>query len=170
MDFLELAKSRYSCRKLSGRKVEKQLLDKIIAAGIAAPTAVNQQPYKIWVLQSEEAVRFIGECTNCTFGAEVFLIVGCRESESWTRSFDGQNFAEVDAAIAATHMLLEIQDLGLATTWVGWFDAPKLQKQYPQMAGYHLIALFPVGYAAEDAVPSPKHESRRSPEEACEYL
>ena len=39
MDFLELAKKRYSCRQLSDKKVEKEKLDKIIEAGILAPTA-----------------------------------------------------------------------------------------------------------------------------------
>ena len=37
MDFLELARERYSCRQLSNRKVEKEKLDKIIEAGILAP-------------------------------------------------------------------------------------------------------------------------------------
>ena len=46
MNFLELAKERYSCRQLSDQKVEKEKLDKIIEAGILAPTATNAQPYK----------------------------------------------------------------------------------------------------------------------------
>ena len=55
MDFLELAKKRYSCRQLSDKKVEKEKLDKIIEAGILAPTATNAQPYKIWLIESCEA-------------------------------------------------------------------------------------------------------------------
>ena len=34
MDFLKLARERYSCRQLSDKKVEKEKLDKIIEAGI----------------------------------------------------------------------------------------------------------------------------------------
>ena len=41
MDFLALAKARYSCRKFSDRAVEKDKLDKIIDAAVAAPTAKN---------------------------------------------------------------------------------------------------------------------------------
>mgnify|MGYP000956572518 CR=1 FL=1 len=55
MNFLELAKERYSCRQLSDKKVEKEKLDKIIEAGILAPTATNAQPYKIWLIESDEA-------------------------------------------------------------------------------------------------------------------
>ena len=42
MDFLTLAKERYSCRKFSGKEVEQEKLEKIMEAGIAAPTAVNK--------------------------------------------------------------------------------------------------------------------------------
>ena len=37
MDFLTLAKERYSCRKFSGKEVEQEKLEKIMEAGIAAP-------------------------------------------------------------------------------------------------------------------------------------
>ena len=44
MDFLELAKERYSVRKFSDKKVEREKLDAILEAGRCAPTAVNYQP------------------------------------------------------------------------------------------------------------------------------
>ena len=44
MDFLTLAKERYSVRKFSDRPVESEKLHKILEAGRAAPTAVNNQP------------------------------------------------------------------------------------------------------------------------------
>jgi len=44
MDFLELAKERYSVRKFCDKKVEKEKLDLILEVGRVAPTAVNYQP------------------------------------------------------------------------------------------------------------------------------
>ena len=170
MEFLELAKKRYSCRSLSDRPVPQELLDRIIEAGLAAPTAVNKQPIHIWLLASDAAKEAVHAVTHCTFGAEVFLLVGCRPEEAWVRSYDGKNFAEVDGAIAATHMMLEIEALGLATTWVGHFDAPKLKAIYPELADETLIAIFPVGYAADDAAPSERHGQRKTPCEAVTVL
>ncbi len=43
MDFLELSKARYSCRKFSDRRVPRELLDKILEAGIAAPSERHTQ-------------------------------------------------------------------------------------------------------------------------------
>ena len=70
----------------------------------------------------------------------------------------------------ATQMMLEIQDLGLGTTWVGHFDAPHLKNLYPEMEPYGLIAIFPVGYPAEDAEPAVHHGIRKDKAEAVKIL
>lgn len=170
MDFNTVIRQRYSCRSLSDRPVEQEKLDKIIAAARLAPTAVNRQPYRIFLMQSDDAVQAMQQVTTCTFGAGTFLVVGAKPQDAWVREFDGKNFAEVDGAIVATHMMLEIENQGLSTTWVGYFDAPKLQALYPQMAGYSLIAVFPVGYAAADGGPSPRHEQRRDAADSVTVL
>ena len=64
MEFLELAKSRYSVRKFDARPVEEEVLQKILEAGRVAPTAKNMQPQKIYVLESPEAVASIREITT----------------------------------------------------------------------------------------------------------
>ena len=170
MDFLELSKKRYSCRKLSNKKVSNDLIDKIIEAGILAPTAVNKQPFKIFKMESEKAKDAIAQSTKFTFGADCFLVVGYKEDEAWIRSFDDKNFAAVDASIVATHMMMEITDLGLATTWVGYFDAPLLKKLCKELEGYELIAIFPIGYESEDAEPSERHFIRKNKNEIIATL
>ena len=150
-DFLDLAKERYSCRCLSDREVEQEKIDKILKAGQLAPTAKNAQPVKIWVFKSEEAIN--------------------NRSKAFVRPFDNANFADVDGAIVATHMLLEIQELGLNTTWVGYIDTPRLQQLMPQLQGYDLIALFPTGYADEQkGTPGPRHAERKDLSELVEIL
>ena len=165
MDFLELAKARYSCRKFSGRAVEKEKLEKIIEAAIAAPTAKNLQPWRLWVLQSGEAMAKVKEVTACHFGAPVVLAVGGCAKDAWVRPFDQRNFEDVDAAIVGTHIMLAVQELGLGTTWVGYFDEPKMKKLFPEMAEYDLVALFPIGYPADDAAPADRHNQRKAKEE-----
>ncbi len=170
MNFNDLARKRYSCRRLSAKPVEKAKLDAVIEAGILAPTACNRQPFRIWTVSSPEGVRAIHDVTPYTFGAQVFLIVGAKRDEAWVRASDGANFADVDATIAATHMMLAIEDQGLATTWVGSFDAPRLQSLLPALAGYDLVAIFPVGYADPAAVPAGMHTVRKSAKTIAQNL
>ena len=98
------------------------------------------------------------------------MIVGYKSEEGWVRPFDQRNFADIDAGIVATHIMMQIQDLGLATTWVGFFDAPKLKSIYPVMADYELIALFPIGYPEENSQPSERHYERKTQKEILTVL
>ena len=162
MTFLELAKARYSCRKLTDKAIEPEKVERILQAAIAAPTAKNNQPYKIWKINSAESMAKVKKATNFTFGAGLVFVVGVKKSEAFVRPFDGLNYAEIDGAIVATHLMLAVKAEGLDTTWVGMFDAFKLQSEFEEMKDYELIALFPVGYAAEGATPSANHEKRRA--------
>ena len=164
MEFLQLAQERYSCRKFSDKPVEQEKLDKIIAAAIAAPTAVNFQPVKVWTMDSPRGLELVQQVTRYTFGAKHFMVVGGKTADAWTRGQDNYNFAGVDAAIVATHIMMEARDLGLDTTWVGSFDAPLLKKLCPEMADYELVVLFPIGYAEDSKAggPGPLHGVRKS--------
>lgn len=172
MDFLTLAKARYSVRKLTDRPVEQEKIDKIIEAAIVAPTACNLQPFKIWVLQSADALAKVGQTTPFQFVKEapVVFVIGGNSEEAWKRRFDGHNFVEVDTSIAATHMMLEAHDLGLGTTWVGHFDPNKMCERFPEMKGYELLCVFGVGYPAEDSTPADGHTASKSVDELVAVL
>ena len=170
--FLELAKERYSCRKFTDRQIEPEKIGRILQATIAAPTAKNIQPYKIWKVTSTEAKEKIQQVAKFPFVKEsaVIFVIGAKKDDAFTRPFDQMNFGHIDGAIVATHLMLAVQDEGLGTTWVGYFDAPKLQELIPEMQGYDLIAIFPVGYPADDAKPSNRHEERRAISEAVNEI
>ena len=170
MEFNELIQDRFSCRALSDREIPHESLDHIFEAARVAPTAVNKQPFKIWAVESPEARATLAETTNYTFGAGVFLVVGASADDAWVQQYDGRNFADVDAAIVATYIMLAIHNEGLRSTWVGHFDAPKLKEAFPQMADYDLIAIFPIGYATEKGVPSARHTQRKAAAEIVEVL
>jgi len=69
MDFYELTKARYSVRKYADKPVEEEKLRKVLEAGATAPTAKNQQPQHIYVLESKEAIEKIRGITRCAFDA-----------------------------------------------------------------------------------------------------
>ena len=66
--------------------------------------------------------------------------------------------------------MLAVHDLGLGSTWVGFFDVNKVHELFPETAGYDLVALFPVGYPADDAEPSERHTLRKSEAEMVKFL
>lgn len=74
MDFLELAKSRYSVRSYTNKKVEQEKLHKILLAAHVAPTAANFQPVRLIVVQDDEGLNKIGKAANI-YGAPLAIIV-----------------------------------------------------------------------------------------------
>lgn len=158
-EFLQLAHDRYSVRKFSDKPVEKEKLEKIIEAGKAAPTAVNFQPFKLFVFENKESIEKLSQAHHFAFAKNIpaVIIVGSDSTKSWKRQFDGLDYANIDAAIVATHIMLEIHDLGLGSTWCGHFDQAKVKELFPETEGYNLIAMFPIGYIADDAEPSKTH-------------
>lgn len=170
MEFLELAKQRYSCRNLTDRTVEPEKVEKILEAAIVAPTACNKQPFKIWVIDKDEDIEKIKLATRFMFGAKLFFVVGAKKEDGWVRKYDGREFASVDASIVATHMMMEVEQLGLGTTWVGHFNNSEMEKQFPVMSGYDLIAIFPVGYPEDGAKPVDMHYQRKDMNQLVERI
>lgn len=168
--FLTLAHERYSCRKFDPRPVEAEKMHLLLEAAIAAPSAVDRQPWHAWVFQSAEACALMRAHTRFHFDAPAFVLFGALPAAAWTRKHDGQNYAGVDATIAATHFMLEAHSLGLGTTWVGVIDTPALKEALPELAEYELLALFPVGYPAADAKPSALHFKRKAEKELVSWL
>ena len=172
MEFFELVKNRFSCRKFSSKPVENEKLDKILEAARLAPTAKNAQPVKIWVMKSPEALEKIKSATPFTWlkDVNIILAVGGTTENAFVRPSDNRNFEDVDATIVATHLMLAIDAAGLGTTWIGMFDEPKVKELFPEMKDYDLVALFPVAYKAGDAEPSDRHGKRKSNEEFIKIL
>ena len=172
MEFFEVVKNRYSCRKFADKPVEDEKLDRILQAGISAPTAKNVQPVKIWVIKSDEALTKIKSATPFKWmkNVKVILAVGGTTEGAFVRPSDHRNFEDVDASIVATHLMLAAHAEGLGSTWVGFFDVNKVKEFFPEMKDYDLVALFPIGYPAEDAEPSDRHALRKDKSEMVKYL
>lgn len=170
MDFEKLAAERYSLRKFSDQPVEEETLARILEAGRNAPTAHNNQPQRILVLRSKEALTLADGCARSHFDSPVMLVVSYDPADAWIREEDGKNHGEIDAAIATTQMMLQAADLGLGTTYIGMFDPEKLRAAFPEeLAGLVPIALLALGYPAENARPSRLHTERKPLEEMVRY-
>ena len=56
MEFMELAKNRYSCRAFTAQAVEPEKLAKVLEAGRLSPTAINAQPVTVKVIKSDASI------------------------------------------------------------------------------------------------------------------
>jgi len=169
MKFINLAEERYSLRKFSDQPVEKEKLDLVLKAGQLAPTACNNQPQRILVIENKAALKRLKQCTPYHFNAPMALLICYDKDVSWKRSFDGKDSGDVDSSIVSTHMMLQATDLGLGTTWVGHFNPTLIRKEFVLPDNIVPVALLPLGYPAKDATQHPLHSRRNSIEETVLY-
>ncbi len=161
MDFLDLARERYSCRSFSTKKVEKEKIEKILEAARLAPTARNSQPQRILVLTEENQLEKLSACTRYGWNAPTVMIVFYDQNISYKRdNYDNKEFGDIDLSIVTTHMVLEAQNLGLGTTWIGAFDPQKLVEVYEVPKNLVPVAILPIGYPTLESYPSKLHFQR----------
>lgn len=122
MDFEQLITERYSVRSFKPEHLSQAIIDKILEAGHKAPTGCNYQPQRILVLNTDESIAKLKECTKCHFNEPTAVLVCHNKDESWVRKYDGALSSPVDAAIVTTHMMLETHNIGVGCCWVMHFD------------------------------------------------
>lgn len=169
-DFLTLAKERFSVRKFAKQSVSQDVIERILLASQAAPTACNFQPQHVFVLQSEEALAKLRQCTRCHFDAPLAMLVCYDSLQSWKRKFDGQDSGWVDASIVTTHLMMEAWDQGVGSTWVMYFDPEAIKTEFALPENLIPAALLVMGYPAEDAQINPLHTQKKPLSETVTYL
>ena len=171
MTFLELAENRYSDRSYSDRPIEQEKMDRILRAGQVAPTAVNFQPQKIYVLKSKEALQKVRNVTRFAYDAPVVLLVCADETQVWRSQVEQYDTGEMDASIVCTHMMLEAWELGIGSVWVRGFDSRQVAKIFNLPKHIKPICLLPIGYPSENSEPYAEwHFSYKPLEETVEEL
>ena len=170
MDFLELAKKRYSCKKFDpSRKLEKEKLEKILAAGQVAPTAKNSQPQRIYVMESDDALKIVDSITPCRYGAPMALVVTYNSDEEFTYPGEKYTSGAEDASIVATHMMLMAAFLGVDSCWLNFFDPDKAAEILNLPDNEKVVLIMDLGYAAEGTSPLPNHEKTKAIGEFVSY-
>ncbi len=160
MKFSELITQRYSARKYKDIPVEKSKLIKVLEAARMAPSAVNYQPWHFVVVQQKENLALIHRTyPREWFKAAPVIIIACADhSQSWKRSIDGKDSAEIDVAIAVDHLTLQATELGLSTCWVCNFDTERCAEYLKFPLHVSPVALIPVGYPEDNTVPQKKRK------------
>ena len=151
MDFLELIKNRYSCRAYKALNVEKQKLDYILECVRFAPSAVNKQPWRFYIVSSEVDKAKLQQCYNRDWfkTAPMYIIASVLHDEEWVRA-DGKHHGNIDIAIAVEHLCLAATEQGLATCWVCNFDAALCEEMFALPENEEPTVIIPLGYPADE--------------------
>ena len=162
MDFIELAKKRYSCRSYSEKKVEREKLDLILEAGRVAPTGKNLQPQRLIVVQEEEGLAKIATAANL-YKAPLAIIICADLDGVWVRPFDNKHIAEIDTSIITDHMMLQATALGLGSVWICHFKPDVIRTEFHLPPNLEPINILAIGYGNDQPKSPSRHDEMRKP-------
>lgn len=174
MNFLELAKARYSFRKFTAQPVEEEKILQILDAANSAPSSANIQNVRLWVVRSTENLEKVYSTTPYKFGASTIIVVGVDESavRKTEAKDDYLNLSMVNGSIVGTHIILAAKSIGLDSTWVGFVDRMKLKDLFSEMKDYTIIGIFPIGYASPEPAGQPHkwHNQRKGVDNITNWI
>ena len=137
MNFTEIAENRQSCRRYdSARMVEKEKLDRVLAAANLAPSACNGQPYLITVCKGETAGK-VAKATQAMgmnkFASDAPILLVLSEmpyvkSAALGAKIKKNDYRSIDIGILAAYITAEATAQGLGTCILGWLEDAKIRE------------------------------------------
>ena len=116
-DAFTVIHSRKSVRSFTGQDVSKDVLDKILRAGMAAPTAVNKQPWSFVVVTDRKTLDNLKDGlphAKMLDKAGAAIVVCSIPEKAYEKKVE---FAVIDSTCAGENILLAAEALGLGAVW-----------------------------------------------------
>ncbi len=113
-DLINTILNRRSTRKYTGEPVSEEALEKILQAGLLAPTSQNRKPCEFYVVKNRETLKQLSKAKKMGAGmlsdADTAIAVfgDSRKADTWIE----------DCSIAQSFMMLEATELGIGNCWV----------------------------------------------------
>ncbi len=160
MDAFDAILGRRSIRRFGADAVDASAVRRILEAGMAAPSAGNQQPWRFVVvhdrqLKSEVAAQ--SPHAGMLEGAPIGLVV-CGDLDAEKH----QGYWVQDCAAAVENMLLAAHALGLGAVWLGYYPREERWRGVQRVLGIPdrvvPLAVLAIGHPAEQKSPAGRFE------------
>jgi nitroreductase len=167
MEVFEAIKKRHSCRNYKPEAVPEEKLNRILEAARLAPSAHNEQEWKLIVVRDVKKRREVAEAAGQSFvqGAPVIIAAVATHPENLMSLSSGNPAYAIDLAITVEHIALQATEEGLGTCWIGAFSQEGVKKVLGVPEEYKVVALMSLGYPADRGKP----KSRKSLEEIVSF-
>jgi nitroreductase len=155
--------NRRSIRKYTDKVVSEDLIEKILRAGMAAPSAGNEQPWHFIVIDDKDVLneipKFHPYSQMLKQASHAIVVCGDRSLQKY------EGYWVQDCSAAMQNMLLMAQDLGLGAVWLGVYPVQErvsgLKKLLSLPEGVTPLSIMSLGYPAEAKEPEDRFNSSR---------
>jgi nitroreductase len=175
--FERLVRSRRSVRRFLSAPVEREKIVSCLEAARLAPSAGNAQTWRFLVIDdpglkdrfSKTAFSGIYAATKFASAAPVLILILAKLdflANRLGRQIQKIPYFLIDIGIAGEHLVLQAEELGLGTCWIGWFDVRKTRRFFRIPRAYKIVSLLALGYHER----RPGREPQRKPLEEIAWF
>lgn len=168
---------RRSIRKFEDKSVPKAVIDKLLEAGVWAPSGMNSQPWRFTVIENREIIDELSRRTKelvtknmplpenlqaafksgkdvVFYGAPLLILISVNKKEEW------KTINHLDCGLAAQNMFLAAYQAGLGSCFIGFAaflnQDPKALAEVGIPEDHELVAPLIFGYPSETPSPKPR--------------
>lgn len=153
---------RVSIRKYQPQPVEPEKVELMLRAAMAAPSAVNQQPWEYYVVTDPAVIAELSGAspyTGCAKNAPL-VFVPCYRTNG-----PAPDYFEIDMSASVENLLLEADELGLGAVWMGIAPVQERMENVRRILDIPMnlaaFAIIPCGYPAESRPQQDRFEAER---------
>ena len=160
---IENIMTRTSIRQFTDRAIAKDTLDTIVKAGMAAPSAVNAQPWAFVVVTEKNMLDSLNSVhSHANLKTATAAIIVCGNMEKAMEG-EGREFWVQDCSAATENILLAAHAYGLGAVWCGVYPMQERVKDVQQVLGMPEtivpLNIITMGYPDENPAPKDKFKS-----------
>lgn len=155
--FQQLVRNRRSIRKYLEKPVDRDIVLSCLEAARMAPSADHVQPWRFLVIDEPELKKnftdevFSGIYSSTKFATKAPVIIVMLAkldivANRIGKQIQGIHYYFIDMGIAGEHIVLQAEELGLGTCWIGWFSTRKTRKILNIPRKYKIVSLLSMGY------------------------
>jgi nitroreductase len=158
---------RGSSRNYTGEAISASDIEMLLRAGMAAPTAMNTQPWEFVVVQDKDKLNEIMKVhpySQMLKDAGAAIIV-CADTTKGMPELQAQKFWIQDCSAATENILIEATELNLGTVWLGTYPKQELCNQISKIFGLPEnimpVTIISIGHPSSQVHPKDKFDKKK---------
>jgi len=162
---LKVIHNRKSVRHFKAGEVSSENIEILLKAGMAAPSAVNSQPWEFIVLKNRKVLDEIADklpYSKMLFQATAAIVVCAVKKQAHHQL---EEFAIIDASLVSENILLAAESLGLGAIWTAAYPYEDRQNIVRKALNIpdDIIPLnvIPIGFPTGEDIPKEKFNENK---------
>lgn len=153
---LKEIENRRSIRNYKNDNIDKKIIFDILNAGIKAPSAKNNQPWRFLIVNNDIKNKISDKMIEIYGPNKTAEVIKTVPYLILVYNKDNEYFNHLSIGAAIENILLEAENIGLGTLWIGYIK--KIEDYVKQLVNidYELVSAIAIGVKNENPLERPR--------------